>query len=85
MNGIKIYPAPSGWIYEVWFMGRAIAVGCCATLAAATREAARAARVCRGAPGRDRSGPAAPRRRVLRGRAALPSSRSRDVIGVVVV
>lgn len=40
MNGIKVYQTPGGWIYEVWFMGRAIVIGCCATRAAATREAA---------------------------------------------
>jgi hypothetical protein len=40
MNGIKVYETSSGWIYEVWFMGRAVVIGCCATLAAATRQAA---------------------------------------------
>jgi len=85
MNGIKIYQTPSGWIYEVWLMGRAIVIGCCSTLTAATRQAARAARVRRGTQGRDRSGSAASRRHVLRRRPAPSSSRSDDVIGVVVV
>jgi hypothetical protein len=40
MNGIKIYQTSSGWIYQVWFMDRAIIIGCCATLEAAMREAA---------------------------------------------
>jgi hypothetical protein len=38
-SGIKLYPTSDGWIYEVWFMNRAIVIGCCATFAAATREA----------------------------------------------
>ena len=42
MNGIRIYESSSGWIYEVWFLGRAVIVGCCRTLETATREAARA-------------------------------------------
>ena len=40
MNGIRIYESSSGWIYEVWIRGRAVIVGCCRTLEAATREAA---------------------------------------------
>lgn len=40
MNGIKIYEGASGWIYEVWFADRLVVIGCCATLAAATRQAA---------------------------------------------
>jgi hypothetical protein len=40
LNGIRIYETPNGWIYEVWFMGRASVIGCCTTFAAATREAA---------------------------------------------
>jgi hypothetical protein len=40
MNGVKIYESSSGWIYEVWFMGRAVVIGCCLTLEDATREAA---------------------------------------------
>ena len=40
MNGIKVYQTASGWIYEVWFMDRAVVIGCCTTLAAATRHAA---------------------------------------------
>jgi hypothetical protein len=40
MNGIKVYETSSGWIYELWLMGRPVVIGCCATLAAATRQAA---------------------------------------------
>jgi hypothetical protein len=40
MNGIKLYRTASGWIYEVWFTGRPIVIGCCATLEAASRAAA---------------------------------------------
>jgi hypothetical protein len=40
MNGIRIYQTSSGWIYEVWFMGRAVVIGCSATLAKATLAAA---------------------------------------------
>jgi hypothetical protein len=40
MNGIKVYQGSSGWIYEVWRMDRPVVIGCCATLEAATREAA---------------------------------------------
>lgn len=36
----KIYVTRSGWIYEVWFEGRVIVIGCCATLEEATRAAA---------------------------------------------
>ena len=38
-DGVKLYQTSSGWIYEVWFMHRAIVIGCCATLAAARRQA----------------------------------------------
>ena len=40
MNGIRIYETSSGWIYEVWVMGRAVIIGCCRTFEAATKEAA---------------------------------------------
>lgn len=39
MNGINVHQTPDGWIYEVRYMGCLIVIGCCATLAAATREA----------------------------------------------
>lgn len=39
MNGVKIYQTANGWIYEIWYLGRAIIVGCSATLADATLEA----------------------------------------------
>jgi hypothetical protein len=41
MNGIFVYQTPSGWIYEVRCLGCPIAIGCCATLAAATDQASR--------------------------------------------
>jgi len=40
VSGVRIYQAPSGWIYEVWFQGRVITLGCRATLEAAKRAAA---------------------------------------------
>jgi hypothetical protein len=40
MNRAKIYRTDSGWIYEVWFQGRVIVIGCCLTFEAATRAAA---------------------------------------------
>jgi hypothetical protein len=40
LDGAKIYQTPSGWIYEVWFQGRLITIGCRVTLEAARREAA---------------------------------------------
>lgn len=40
MNGIRIYQAPYGWIYQVCFMGRTVVLGCCPTLEEAMREAA---------------------------------------------
>jgi hypothetical protein len=40
MNGAKIYRTQSGWVYEVWFQGRIIVIGCRASLEAATRAAA---------------------------------------------
>lgn len=39
-NGVRIYEVPSGWIYEVWFQGRVITIGCRITLEAAKRAAA---------------------------------------------
>ena len=39
MNGINVYQTPSGWVYEVRFMGCLTVIGCCATLAAATLQA----------------------------------------------
>jgi hypothetical protein len=40
MRDANIYPTDNGWIYEVWFQGRVIVIGCCATLEAAVRAAA---------------------------------------------
>jgi hypothetical protein len=40
LRGPNIYLTGNGWIYEVWFQGRVIVIGCCATLEAAMREAA---------------------------------------------
>ena len=40
MRGANIYLTGNGWIYEVWFQGRVIVIGCCTTLEAAMREAA---------------------------------------------
>ena len=37
MNGIKVYRSHNGWIYELWFHGRCVVVGCCKTEAAAYR------------------------------------------------
>jgi hypothetical protein len=34
-----IYVTATGWIYEVWYAGRVIVVGCCETREAATRAA----------------------------------------------
>ena len=42
MNGINIYQKPGGWIYEVWYQGRILVIGCCKTLAEAQRAAAMA-------------------------------------------
>ena len=42
MSGIRIYEAYKGWIYEVWFQGRVVVIGCHATLEAAQRAAAAA-------------------------------------------
>jgi hypothetical protein len=39
MRGANIYLTGSGWIYEVWFQGRVVVIGCCATLEAAMRAA----------------------------------------------
>lgn len=39
MNDIRIYETSSGWIHEVWVMGRAVIIGCCRTSEAATKEA----------------------------------------------
>jgi hypothetical protein len=35
----NIYLTRTGWMYEVWFQGRVIVIGCCATLEAAMRAA----------------------------------------------
>jgi hypothetical protein len=40
MDGARIYETGIGWIYEVWFQGRVIVIGCRATFEAATRAAA---------------------------------------------
>jgi hypothetical protein len=40
MTGIRIYPTGNGWMYEVWFQGRVVILGCHATLEAAQRAAA---------------------------------------------
>jgi hypothetical protein len=40
MDSTRIYQTASGWVYEVWFQGRVIVIGCRATLEAATRAAA---------------------------------------------
>lgn len=29
MSGVKIYQGQGGWIYELWFQGRCIVMGCC--------------------------------------------------------
>jgi hypothetical protein len=42
MSGIRIYEAYKGWIYEVWFQGRVVVIGCHATLEAAQLAAATA-------------------------------------------
>jgi hypothetical protein len=39
MRSANIYSTGNGWIYEVWFQGRVIVIGWCATLEAATRAA----------------------------------------------
>jgi hypothetical protein len=36
----NIYVTPNGWMYEVWFQGRVVVVGCCATFEAAMRAVA---------------------------------------------
>jgi hypothetical protein len=46
----NIYLTGNGWIYEVWFDGRVIVVGCCATFEAATRAAADVFSAPRSAP-----------------------------------
>jgi hypothetical protein len=38
-GGTNIYPIADGWVYEVWFLGRVVVIGCCATLEAAMRAA----------------------------------------------
>ena len=40
VDGTRVYQMPSGWIYEVWFQGRIITIGCRVTLEAAQRAAA---------------------------------------------
>jgi hypothetical protein len=40
MRRADIYPTGNGWIYEVWFQGRVIVIGCCATFEAAVQAAA---------------------------------------------
>jgi len=40
MHRSNIYPTAAGWMYEIWFQGRVIVIGCCATLEAARRAAA---------------------------------------------
>lgn len=35
MNEIKVYRSYNGWIYQLWFQGRCVVVGCCKTEAAA--------------------------------------------------
>ncbi|MGZ8231249.1 MAG: hypothetical protein ACXW2A_14520 [Burkholderiales bacterium] len=42
MTGAKIYETLSGWVYEIWFQGRIIVIGCRASLEAAQRAAAEA-------------------------------------------
>jgi hypothetical protein len=42
MTGIRIYQTYSGWVYEIWFQGRVVIVGCRATREAAQRAAAAA-------------------------------------------
>jgi hypothetical protein len=37
MNGIKVYQAHNGWIYEVWLQGRCVVMGCCRSEDAAYR------------------------------------------------
>jgi hypothetical protein len=39
MSETKIYQTDRGWIYEVWFQGRVVVVGCRATFEAAVRAA----------------------------------------------
>ncbi|MGZ9003539.1 MAG: hypothetical protein ACXW20_07130 [Burkholderiales bacterium] len=40
MNQVTIYQTHSGWIYEVWFQGRIVVIGCSTTFDAARRAAA---------------------------------------------
>jgi len=40
MSKPRIYQTHCGWIYEVWFQGRVVVVGCRATFEAAVRAAA---------------------------------------------
>jgi hypothetical protein len=40
MSGIKVYLGHNGWIYEVWYEGRCVVVGCCTTEEAAYRACA---------------------------------------------
>jgi hypothetical protein len=40
MRGANIYSTDNGWIYEVWFQGRVVVVGCCLTFEAAMRAVA---------------------------------------------
>jgi hypothetical protein len=42
MSGAKIYQTAMGWVYEIWFQGRVVIVGCRSTLEAAQRAAAMA-------------------------------------------
>ena len=39
MSETRIYQTDRGWIYEVWFQGRVVVVGCRTTLEAAVRAA----------------------------------------------
>jgi hypothetical protein len=39
MRGANIYLTRSGWMYEVWFQGRVIVIGCCESFEAAMRAA----------------------------------------------
>jgi hypothetical protein len=39
MSDTKIYQTDRGWIYEVWFQGRVVVVGCRTTFEAAVRAA----------------------------------------------
>lgn len=37
---VSVYPAESGWIYEVWIAARLVVIGWCHTKEAAEHEAA---------------------------------------------